>query len=267
MSKIFDCITFFNENFIANLRFEILKDAVDYFIICESTFDHKGNKKKINFNLKNNIYKNKIIHLIHDVPFNIKNNAWQNQAEQREYIFNALKLAEDDDYIMFSDPDEIPNPNTLRKLNLQMKYGIFLQKMYCYKFNVFNQHESPWEGTRVCKKKNLKSIDFMRQKIVLKNLKQPFWKIYKEKSIESFKDGGWHFNSLLTPEEISLKLKTFAHTEFAKPEYSDVNIIKENIQRNKDLFKRNITYKRVELDNTFPKHILENKEELRSWIV
>ena len=78
-----------------------------------------GNRKA--FNLKNSIYKNKIIHLIHDKPFSIKNNAWQNQAEQREHIFNALKLAEDDDYIMFSDPDEIPSPNTLRKLNLRKK--------------------------------------------------------------------------------------------------------------------------------------------------
>ena len=149
MNKIFDCITFFNENFIANLRFEILNKEVDYFVICESVFDHKGNKKKINFNLKNNKFKNKIIHLIHDKPFNKQNNAWQNQAEQREYIFKALELATDDDYIMFSDPDEIPNPNILKELNLQNKYGIFLHKMYCYKFNIFNQHESPWEGTRV----------------------------------------------------------------------------------------------------------------------
>ena len=266
MNKIFDCITFFSENFMTNLRFEVLKDEVDYFVICESIFDHKGNKKKINFNLKNNTYKNKIIHLIHDKPFHSKNNEWQNQAEQREYIFNGLKLADEDDYIMFSDPDEIPNPITLRNLNLKKKFGIFLQNMYCYKFNIFNQYESPWEGTRVCKKRNLKSIDYMRQKIVLKNLKQPFWKIYKEKSIDIFKNGGWHFNSLLTPEEISLKLKTFAHTEFAKPEYSDVNIIKQNIQQKKDLFKRNLTYTAVELDNTFPKYILENKEELSSWI-
>ena len=64
-----------------------------------------------------------------------------------------------------------------------------------------------------------------------------------------------------------MKLKTFAHTEFAKPEYSDVNIIKQNIQQKKDLFKRNLTYTAVELDNTFPKYILENKEELSSWIV
>ena len=101
---------------------------------------------------------------------------------------------------------------------------------------------------------------------ISKNLKQPFWKIYKEKNIEIIKNGGWHFNSLLTPQEISLKLKTFAHTEFAKPEYSDVNIIKENIRKNQDLFKRNVTYMKVELDNTFPKYILENKNKFSNWI-
>ena len=35
-NKIFDCITFFKENFITNIRFEILKNVVDYFVICES---------------------------------------------------------------------------------------------------------------------------------------------------------------------------------------------------------------------------------------
>ena len=48
-NKIFDCITFFNENLLANARFEILKDVVDYFIICESQFDYRGKKKKIKF--------------------------------------------------------------------------------------------------------------------------------------------------------------------------------------------------------------------------
>jgi beta-1,4-mannosyl-glycoprotein beta-1,4-N-acetylglucosaminyltransferase len=48
-SKVFDCITFFRENLITNLRFEILNDVVDYFIVCESLYDHRGRKKKINF--------------------------------------------------------------------------------------------------------------------------------------------------------------------------------------------------------------------------
>ena len=52
MVKIFDCITFFNENFISNIRFEVINKEVDYFVICESTYDHKGNRKNLNFNLK-----------------------------------------------------------------------------------------------------------------------------------------------------------------------------------------------------------------------
>lgn len=267
MNKIFDCITFFNENFITNLRFEILHKQVDYFVICESTYDHRGNKKKLNFNLINKRFKSKIIYLVLQEPFEIRNNEWQNQATQREYLFNALKIANKDDYIMFSDPDEIPNPKILKNFELSKKYGLFLQEMYCYKFNIYNNHESPWEGTRICKKKNLKSIDYMRQEIKVKNLSQPFWKLYKEKSIKIFNNGGWHFNSLLSPEDISIKLKTFAHTEFADDHYSNVEVIKKNIAEKRDLFKRNKFYKKITLNDSFPEYILENQVKLKKWIL
>ena len=164
MTKIFDCITFFNENFITNMRFEILKEVIDCFIVCESIFDHRGHKKKINFKLENGYFKDKVIHLIHDKPFKKQNDIWKNQAEQREYIFNALNKADKNDYIMFSDPDEIPNPAILKKFKLKKKYGIFLQNMYCYKFNLLNEYESPWEGTRICKKKKLKFNRFYATK-------------------------------------------------------------------------------------------------------
>jgi len=266
MNKIIDCITFFNENFISNIRFEVINKEVDYFVVCESTYDHRGKKKSLNFNLKNNSFKDKIIYLVLDKPFDPKNNAWQNQAIQRDYIFNALIKADADDLIMFSDPDEIPNPKLLKNIKLNKKYAIFLQKIYCYKFNLYNKYESPWEGTRVCKLKNLKSIDFMRQKIKLKNLSQPFWKFNKERSIEIYNDGGWHFNSLLTAKDISKKLQTFAHTEFADVKYSDISIIEKNIRERRDLFKRNRFYNHVKLDNSFPEYILKNKEELKEWI-
>ena len=103
----------------------------------------------------------------------------------------------------------------------------FFYKKYFYKFNLFNKFETPWEGTRICKKENLKSFDYMRQKIISKNLKAPLWKFYKNKSIQIINDGGWHFNSILTPNEISQKLKSFAHQEYAAPEYSDEEIIKK----------------------------------------
>ena len=45
-NKIVDCITFFDNNFMFDFRYNVLKNYVDYFVICESTFDHKGNAKK-----------------------------------------------------------------------------------------------------------------------------------------------------------------------------------------------------------------------------
>ena len=115
MTKIFDCITFFNENFITNLRFEILNKTVDHFVICESKYDHQGKEKDLNFRLKNKNFENKIVYLVIDEPFDKKNNPWKNQAIQREYILEKLNHLDLEDYIMFSDPDEIPDPKLLKK--------------------------------------------------------------------------------------------------------------------------------------------------------
>ena len=141
-----------------------------------------------------------------------------------------------------------------------------MQKMFCYKFNILNQYESPWEGTRIARKKDLKSIDYLRQKIVTKNLKYSFFRIDKQKSIEVFKDGGWHFNYLLKPDEIANKLKTFAHTEFNDKKYTEIKKINYNIDNFYDLFQRGHVFKKIELDKTFPKYILENKEDFIEWI-
>ena len=115
---------------------------------------------------------------------------------------------------MFSDPDEIPNPKILENFKLKKKYGIFMQSHFVYKFNLYNYYDSPWEGTRVCKFRDLKSIDYMRQKILSKNIKK-WWRPDKERNIELISDGGWHFKDIFTPEELSIKLKTFAHKEFS----------------------------------------------------
>ena len=68
--KIYDCITLFQETLQAELRINILKDVVDFFIVCESNYDHRGRSKKINFSIeKYPSTKDKIIHLILNEPF------------------------------------------------------------------------------------------------------------------------------------------------------------------------------------------------------
>ena len=49
MGKIIDCITFFNENFMFDLRYKTLENVVDEFVICESKYDHRGKEKRLNF--------------------------------------------------------------------------------------------------------------------------------------------------------------------------------------------------------------------------
>ena len=141
-----------------------------------------------------------------------------------------------------------------------------MQKSYCYKINIFNDYETPWEGTRVVKKKDLYSIDYLRQKILSKNLKYSFFRFDKEKDIQLFNNGGWHFNNLFSPKEISIKLKTFAHTEFSNKKYSSISVIKKNILERRDLFSRDRIYKKVVLDNSYPKYILDNVKNLSQFI-
>ncbi len=266
-SKIIDCVTFFDNNFMFELRYKILKDFVDYFVVCESNYDHRGNKKNINFQLKDSYDKSKIKYILMKEKFPSKTSIWENQAIQREFMLKNLTFVDAEDYIFFSDPDEIPKPEILTNFNLKKKYGIFLQKCFNFKLNLFNPYESPWEGTRVAKKKNLKSIDFMRQKIKSKNLKYSFIRIDKEKSIELFSDAGWHFNNVMSAEEISLKLKTFAHSEFSSSYFSDVKVIEDKIKKQIDLFNRGHKYLKIDIDDTFPKFLIENKTLYRKWIL
>jgi len=265
--KIIDCITFFDNNFMFDLRYNILKDYVDFFVICESKYDHKGYEKNRNFIFKDNYDKIKIKYIYLDKPFPKNNNPWQNQALQREFMLNSLTFAEKDDYIFFSDPDEILNPKVLINFNLEKKYGIFLQECFNFKFNLFNPYETPWEGTRVSKKKDLKSIDYMRQKIKMKNLKYSFLRIDKERNIQIFKNAGWHFNNIMSPEEISLKLKTYAHSEFSSDEYSGEKIIKKKIEENIDLFDRGHKYVVKKIDKSFPKYLIDNLEKFKEWFI
>ncbi len=266
-NKIIDCITFFDNNFMFNIRYNILKNYVDYFVICESKFDHKGVEKNKNFIFEENFDKKKIKYFFLETAFPKNNNPWKNQAIQREFLLDCTNFADKEDYIFFSDPDEIPNPNLLINFELKKKYGIFLQDCFNYKFNLFNQHETPWEGTRVAKKKDLTSIDFMRQKVKSKNLKYNFFRFDKEKNIETIEKGGWHFNNLMSPENISLKLKTYAHTEFSSKEFSSVEIIKDKINKRVDLFNRGHNYQHKTLDDTFPEYLIKNIHKFKEWII
>lgn len=271
--KIYDCITFYQANMLFQLRFEVLKDVVDYFVICEANKTHTGLKKKFNFNPKiPDKYKEKIIYIkVKDLPnINIKGKKdYKLLRLQMENLFKGIKFAKPDDLIVFSDEDEIPNPQLINTFNFQKyKFGIFLQNMYYYKLNIINVNEGNgnWAGPRICQRKNLKSF-FKLRLLKTKNLYYPFWRIDKERNIQLIKNGGWHFTYLMTLKEISNKIKNMAHTEFNKNEFKDILNIKKKIKNLQDPFNRNFILKKTKIDNTYPNYIVKNKKFFKDWIL
>ena len=85
--------------------------------------------------------------------------------------------------------------------------------------------------------------------------------------IKIFENAGWHFNNILSPEEISLKLRTFAHSEFSDSKYSSSQVIKSKINSKIDLFERGHTYEKVELNELFPKYLIENKIKYKDFLL
>jgi len=264
MTKIIDCITYFRESFVTKLRLEILKDVVDQFIICESLYDHRSRPKKINFQLHNKKLETKIKKLIIDHEFPEPNDAWKCQKYQRDFILKHLNDVGDDDYVMFSDPDEIPNPKILENFNLTKKFGIFMQNHFVYNFKTIDQHQNPWAGTRITKKKNLKSIDDLKHKILVKNIKK-WWRIDKERSIELINNGGWHFKDFFSAEEISIKLKTFAHTEFDDEKYTKIEKINNLIKKKQDVYGRGRSFETNDDESNLPDYVIKNKENLSNF--
>ena len=252
--KIFDCTTYFNEPLIMDVRFNILNEHVSKFIIVESAYSHSGAKKKINFD--KNLYpqfKDKIEHIIVDKePENIldtdnanidikkRMNSILRISLQRNEALKACKEASEEDYIFYSDNDEIPKFNEINFNKNKSKFIIFEQKLFYYKFNLLNDRIF-WYGTKGAKKKHIKSISDLRH---IKPKKYPFWRIdtlfskNKFSNLKIIKNGGWHFTQLKKPEDLFEKIKNDEHhNEFDK---LDINV---------DYIKNMIDNKFIEYDH------------------
>ena len=167
--KIFDCTTFFDEKLMMEVRFNVLDQYVDKFVVVEANFSHSGKKKRLNFNIDDYPkFKKKIIYIILEKePTNIKTikdnnnkenfiikrfNSIKRIEEQRNKIIDGIKEANEEDFIIYSDNDEIPNLKNFDFVKNKNKIIIFKQKLYYYKFNL-HYSKINWFGSKACKKK------------------------------------------------------------------------------------------------------------------
>ena len=294
--KVFDCFMYFDEEIVLDLRLNMLDPYVDYFVIVESIFTHKGDKRKLKFNHeKFNKFKKKIIYLIYDEkpkeiePINDEDsdyelsrkfilNAAYRENGQRDFITRGLSNAEDDDLILVSDVDEIPNLENIDLKKINQEIIFFKQNMFYYKFNL-KLPNLEWYGTKGCKKKYLKSPQWLRN---IKDKKYPFYRIdtyFSEKkyiNLRFINNGGWHFSNIKTANEIQYKLKSYLHHREFDVNPMTANEI-ENIIKNKQAIYDLTVDKTVnKIGNgnklekfpliKLPKYIQNNLEKFKIWI-
>ena len=265
---IYDCFQYFDEDHMVDLRLNILNDSVDYFVISESTKTHQGKDKKLNFNIKNfKKYENKIKYVVADYEHEknkFKHIGGESQIEQhqRNNLSNGLKTASDNDLIILSDSDEIPDLTKLNQIKSSTKFTAFSQMMFMYKINLQNLNESNWIGSKLCLKKNFPRPQLLRD---LKFKNYPFWRIDKL-NLQIIK-GGWHFSFLQSPQDIVKKIQSYSHGEFNTEENTDAEKINKKIKENVDIFNRGFKLKQITIDESFPNYILNNKKLLKNWII
>ena len=294
--KIYDCFMYFDEEVVVDVRLNTLNEFVDYFVIVESRFTHKGDARELKFNHKKfEKFKDKIIYIVDEEIYSLTEkikiddsedeksrkaifNAAYRENGQRNLISKGLEGANKEDFIMISDVDEIPKLSGLNFNSLNEKIILFKQDMFYYKFNL-KLPNFIWTGTKACKKKNLVNPQWLRN---IKDRKYSFFRIdtffsnTKYTSIKIINDGGWHFSNIKTPKEIEFKLRSYLHhREFDLNPLSveQINEIIKNKQAIYDL-KVDKTVNKIGNGsilekfefNKLPEYIVTNKDKFLDWI-
>ena len=287
---------YFDEEVVLDLRLNMLDQYVDYFVIVESIFTHKGDKRELKFNSRNfDKFKKKIIYLVYDQePKEIQqvfendneaeksgkyiHNANYRENGQRNFISSGLKHAQNDDLILISDVDEIPNLENLTNKKITNEIILFKQDMFYYKFNL-KLPNLIWSGTKGCKKKYLKSPQWLRN---VKDKKYSFFRLdtyFSEKkyiNLEFIDNGGWHFSNIKTAKEIEHKLKSYLHHREFDVNPMTANEIENIIVNKKAIYDLTVdkTVNKIGNGNKLekyplqklPKFLQNNLENFKEWI-
>ena len=294
--KIYDCFMYFDEEVVVDVRLNTLNQFVDYFVIVESRFTHKGASRQLKFNHKKfEKFKDKIIYIVDEEIYSLTEkikiddsedeksrkaifNAAYRENGQRNLISKGLEGANKEDFIMISDVDEIPKLSGLNFNSLNEKIILFKQDMFYYKFNL-KLPNLIWAGTKACRKKNLVNPQWLRN---IKDRKYPFFRIdtffsnTKYTSVKIINDGGWHFSNIKTPKEIEFKLRSYLH-------HKDFDLNPLSVEQINEIIKNKQAIYDLKVDKTvnkigngsilekfefnkLPEYIVTNKDKFLDWI-
>ena len=289
---------FFDEEMLLDLRLNIMNKYVDKFIITEATYMHNGAAKKLNFDInKFSKFKDKIIYIVVDNQppdlFKIyKNdddehdtrgqklvlNGYKRDNYQRQMAQQALENIDPEDWIIINDIDEIPNLENINFNEIKNKLLIFKQQIFYYKFNLLYPNVS-WFGSKVCKKKNFLSPQWLRN---IKHKKYPLWRLdimfskKKYNNIFYINNGGWHFTNIKSPADIEKKLLNYTHHYEFEQSGLTIEDLHKKILEKKIIYDHSVdqrkfkwnsekTLEKIELSD-MPSYLQKNYKKYSNWL-
>ena len=274
---VYDCFTFFSEIEILKLRMQVLKDVVDKFVIVEATKTFTRMDHALEFAAHRDEFaefEDRIIYVVVD-DFPDIDSPWAVENHQRNCIARGLVGCRDDDTVMISDVDEIPNPDTVAKYVGRRGIRILEQLAFTYYLNCIDVREPIWGlGTRI-----MTYADFChgmdhRFRIhydegFIKELNRGTTanKIRMYGHFWNVQNGGWHFSYIGGVDAIIRKIRSFSHQEYNLPEFTDPRKVEERMRKGMDLFDDEVHYRPVLVNDALPRYVVEHQKEYAKYIL
>jgi len=183
-------------------------------------------------------YDDKIIHIVVDDDIEAKS-AWDREHHQRKCIDRGLQklYLNDDDIVIISDADEIPDSKTLKEIKqkgLIEGYSLH-QDLYYYNLNTY---QGKWNRSKILPYRLAKCTN--PQKI-------------RDTNYKLLPKGGWHFSYFGDSKFIKNKIENFSHQEYNNKLILDN--ITDNVRKKRDLFDRKtlpLTHKELKDNDYLP---------------
>ena len=280
---VYDCFIVYNELDLCEIRFNVLKDVVDKFVVVEGTLTHTGKPKPLYFNENKErfaAFEDKIIHVVVDdfpeppAGYTERDASWMREDWQRNAMVRGLKDARPEDFVIVSDVDEIPRPEVVAKLKARHLPGVTALgiEVFCYYLNFKNYTHYEIAAPRmltVATLKDPKTYVGMRPLVnhdKLVNQGPTTTNVRCMVPHRICKHAGWHFSYLGGAEAIVRKIGAIA-IEYANEKNTNPEWLKEVIERGEDITGCGGRYFAVPLEaGRYPKYILDNREKFAALI-
>jgi len=272
----------YDELDLLEIRLNILDPVVDFFVITEATTTQIGKEKKMYFEESKERFSKFAAKIIYN-PIDMNGidfeNQWHRETYQKNQCINGVANAQNEDIVIFSDLDEIPDPNAIKRILERFqsdKIYHFAQELFYFFFNYKNidgtllsssgefpdVQEKKWLGSKLCTVQMAKKyeLDTLRHEYML-----------REHAVR-VENGGWHFSYMggtqsSVQERIKNKLGAFSHSEFDKWKYYNIFHIWLSIHTGKDLLGRKAKFAKVPITENYPEWLRNNYKNYQHFVL